>query len=1163
MNRRSMITMRAVTNRIVVIPLVALILSVQGLAAEPQKSQRPHKIDSKSEQFFENRVRPLLVNRCWKCHGEKQNKGGLRLNSRAAAIRGGDSGAAVKPNKPGASLLMDAVRYEGFDMPPDGRLSDEEVKVLQRWIEIGAPWPRETSKTPADSKPNERGDGRTAIHKAARTHWALQPVADVEPPTEVDKLWCANEVDHFVSSRLRQSNLTPSTEADRRTLLRRTYFDLLGMPPTVEETRRFLADNTSQAFSRLVDRLLDDPRYGERWGRHWLDVARYADTKGAIFGEPREYPYAYTYRDYVVAAFNDDKPYDQFVREQLAADLMTKSRTDPSLAALGFLTVHRRSNNGGEVEQWADRVDTVSRGFLGLTVACARCHDHKYDPIPTADYYSLFGVFASIKEPKELPIIGRPEPGSKLARSYNTFLAEEDRKRDEFISSRLQKLLKKFRGQVGGFLLLVHEGANLNEADFRVLASRKKLNANVALRWRTYLDKRLDRAVFGAWKAFAALPAAKFAEQAETLTKRIIANELPGQQLNPLVVDAFRESVPKTLSDVSVRYQRLFDRVDKKTVATAGSNLSAAENVIYELLYGEGSPGVVPAGNFSDLDRPAYLQLLRVEAERKLRLGVHPGSPRRAMIVHDTGKPYDPYVFIRGNKSRRGSSVPRQFLAMLSNENRRPFQHGSGRKELADAIVAPDNPLTARVMVNRIWLHHFGRGLVATPDDFGLRAQLPTHPKLLDWLAQSFMNNGWSVKHLHRLIMNSATYRQSSNGDAQKFAIDPENRLLWRYNRRRLDYEAIHDSLLAVSGKLDAMRGGPAVTMFRGAEIEKNAVGKNNRPFNPNRRAIYAVIRRDELPAVMKTFDFASPDETTSLRHITTVPTQGLYLLNNEFVMNLSTALVSSVASGETGKGKIDSSGRIHQLFQRCFQRPPTERELAACLSFVSEVDSPETPLQTKPKVWTFGHASYDIKTGKHDLSVVGQFPHRSEKAMQGDADYPDKKNGYGWTRLTAGGGHAAGSIRCVVRRWTSPTDGVVSLSGILGHKAKEGDGVRATVYGPQGRLAQWKVHNSSISTVLERVEVSRGDVIDFVVDQIENGSYDGFLWAPTVRESIASTGGTSIDGGASNRLSRLWSSKQAFMGLKPLSGGTKAKFGPWERLAQTLLISNEFVYVE
>ncbi len=1129
--------------------VVLTIASVSLHAADGPMSETASHPTPQQAEFFNSKVRPLLESRCWRCHAADKQEGGLRLDSLAATLRGGDSGATVVPGLVGDSLLIEAVRYESFEMPPDAKMPEGEVAILERWIEMGAPWPAGGNDPSEDTMAT---DARAEIRKAAKSHWAFQPLTRPRVPVDEHDDWSKNEIDSFVWRKMKQNDIEPSPPADRRTLVRRAFLDLIGMPPTPKEMEK----SSAPEFAAIVDDLLGDARYGERWARHWLDVARYADSKGAVFGQPRRYPYAYTYRDYVIASLNDDKPFDDFIREQLAADLLTDKSDDPSLAALAFLTIHKRSDAGGIEEQRADRVDTIGRALLGLTVACARCHDHKYDPLTMIDFYSLYGICASIEEPDDLPVIGGPESGSTLEKSFLEFKAEEDRKLQEFRDENYARLMKQNRGDIGKYLLMAHEGRELPEGEFRTLAGRQKLNPHIALRWKKRLVEHGDDAVFGPWHAFAALPTAEFEQRAEKLADQVMANKLVDCQLNPFVAAAFDKQRPESLSDVAAIYQKLFDEIDKEWLKHASSfpNTLGLENLHQEqlrkLLYGEDAPGVIPADDFKTLDRSVFLQLINtLIPNRDLRLAMHPGSPRRAMIVRDTEKLYDPHIFIRGNKDRPGEAVPRQFIGLLAGEDQIPFTEGSGRLELAEAIVAPDNPLTARVIVNRVWAWHFGRGLVDTPSDFGLRSSPPSHPELLDWLTSEFVDSGWSIKQLHRLILNSATYQQSSHSDKEKLTADPENRLLWRFNRRRLEYEAIHDSMLAVSGKLDPTRGGPSSLMFKYAAFDQkpNTVTWE---FNPYRRAIYGAIERDKLPSLLLTFDFPNPDETNSGRNTTTVPTQSLFLMNGDFTMEMATALVArdeiQIAS--------DPHERIRRLYDRVFNRTPTTTELRVASAFIQSSRPDEEDVLPRSE-WVFGFAPYDRDKVVHDIAAVKTFPHFVPTALQGDIEFPDTKNGLGWLRMTPSGGHAGGGGVCLVRQWKSPVSGVVDLEGTLKHGATQGDGVRATVYVRGTKAGQWSVHNEEAATTVAGITVSKGDQIAFVIDYVRNGTYDGFQWAPEVRES-PKTGDEAQTG-------TVWSSKQGFPKMPDAQVDPLDEFDAWERLAQVLLMSNEFMFLE
>jgi hypothetical protein len=710
-------------------------------------------------EFFEKHVRPLLAERCQSCHGPKLQRGGLRLDSRQAILAGGDSGPALVPGKPDASLLLKAVRRRGdLKMPPKekDRLDDDTVAALTAWIERGAPWPAGGDKAAASS-----------IAAARAGHWAFRPVTRPAVPNVRSERLAKSPVDRFVLSRLEERGLSPSREADRRTLIRRLTFGLTGLPPEPEEVEAFVADVRPDAYERVVEGLLASPAYGERWGRHWLDVARYADTKGYVFQEERRFPYSYTYRDYVVTALNGDLPYDRFVMEQIAADRLP-GRDSRSLAALGFLTLGRRFlNNPHDIID--DRIDVVTRGLMGLTVGCARCHDHKFDPVPTRDYYSLYGVFASSQEPAELPLLEKPDP----TRSESPFEVE----------------LKK---------------------------RQRELDA--------YLAQEL-----------------KAAGAPADLTFREALRQLPRDKRN--------------------RAQELKRRVDQWRVTGAG-------------------------------------------------------GPARAMALVDVPRPVTPHVFLRGNPGNRGVAVPRQFLEVL-DPARRPFNEGSGRLELARAIADPNNPLTTRVLVNRVWMHHFGRGLVAMPGEFGVRGEPPTHPELLDWLADEFVRSGWSLKRLHRRIVLSATYRQASAERLEGQAIDPENALLWRMNSRRLEFEPLRDAMLAVAGALDRRMGGP------GVEVTK--------PPYPPVRSVYAFIERQNLPGVYRAFDLASPDASTPQRHATTVPQQALFLMNSPFVQAQARAL----AARPDVAGLPSEAARVERLHRLLYGRGVEPEEVALGVEYV------------------------------------------------------------------------------------------------------------------------------------------------------------------------------------------------------------------------------------
>jgi hypothetical protein len=748
--------LRASKPMALLLPACYLVVSAGvGLAADPTPAQL---------QFFENRIRPVLAQNCYKCHSQQSEKvkGGLLLDTREGVLKGGENGPSIVPGNPDKSLLIKAVRYNDADlqMPPKGgKLADAAIADLENWVRMGAPDPRAAALAQ-----NNWGD-------SSKTHWAWQPLKKPSVPDVKDSAWPKSPIDNFILAKLEEKDLKPNPPADKRTLIRRATFDLIGLPPTAAEVEDFLKDESPDAFAKVVDRLLASPHYGERWGRHWLDVARYSDTKGMVKRQREDaaYPFAWTYRDYVIRSFNEDKPYTLFIIEQLAADKLPTSRNNPTnLCALGFLTIGERFM-GMQNDIINDRIDVVTKGFLGLTVTCARCHDHKFDPIPTKDYYSLHGVFASCAEPTFEPVIVKNVGGPDYSDYYKQRMELEHEK-------------------------------EANEAKLRELRRAK--------------------------------------------------------------------------------------------------------------------------------NREGLRQLQRDERQNQTRIAklelTHPGAPPRAMVLEDIVKPHDSPVLIRGDAGNKGSKVPRQFLEVLSGSTRPAFTNGSGRLDLAWAISSKSNPLTPRVMVNRLWLHHFGEGFVPTPDDLGTQSESPSHPELLDYLANRFVAEGWSIKKMHRLIMLSSVYQQSSANNPRFAQVDPNNRLLWRANIRRLEFEALRDSLLSIGGNLD-------LTVYgRPVDIEKE-------PYS-TRRTVYGLVDRSDVADVLINFDFANPDLPSGRRHETTVPQQALFLMNSPLVVEQAKKLT---ALSEFNSCK-DDEGRIAFLYERVYQRPPTDEETRLGLEFLAAAPEPD-----------------------------------------------------------------------------------------------------------------------------------------------------------------------------------------------------------------------------
>jgi hypothetical protein len=746
-------------------------------------------------------------------------------------------------------------------------------------------------------------------------------VTNPTPPIDPEDHWSQTSIDRFVWAKLRGQGLTPSDEADKRLLIRRLTFDLTGLPPTPEDVEAFLADDSADAYPRLVTRLLDSPAYGERWARMWLDVARFADTKGYVFFEEPNYPWAYTYRDYVIEAFNKDLPYDRFIREQLAADRLVGEDRRP-LRALGFLTVggHFMNNTHDIID---DRIDVVSRGLLGLTVGCARCHDHKFDPISQADYYGLYGVFASCEEPNVQPLY-EPAPRTEAYERFAREMAAREQRLREFVQRKKDELANGARKRAAEYLLAAHALRDKpGQEEFMLIADGTDLNPKMVVRWRAFLNRtrKTKDPVFAAWHRFAELPDAEFAARAPAVSVTL------GNGVNPLVARAFR-GPPKSMTEVTGRYANILSGVQARLIGplmAGGSPVSIAdpaEAEIRALLTDPEYPPNVTVGDYGDLDllpdRPSQgeLQKLRKDLEQWRSTG--PGAPPRAMALVDSAKPVTPRVFLRGNPYNLGPVTQRQFLACLSGPDRKPFADGSGRLELARAIAHPKNPLTARVFVNRVWQALFGRGIVTTPGDFGLRGDPPTHPELLDHLAATFMADGWSVKRLVRRIVLSATYRQQSSERPDAAKVDPDNALVWRMNRRRFGFEPMRDALLAASGKLDRTVGGPSVQNFLAPTA--------------NRRTLYAHLDRLNIPGVYRTFDFPSPDSTSAKRDQTTVPPQALFLMNHPFV--------AECARNVLGRPDVSSltepASKLDRVYAILFGRPPTNRERALALDVLA-----------------------------------------------------------------------------------------------------------------------------------------------------------------------------------------------------------------------------------
>jgi len=1105
-------------------------------------SSRAAELPPEHVEFFEAKIRPILVESCYKCHSVEggKSKGDLLLDTRDSLRKGGASGAVIVPGDPGKSLLIEAVHYKDPDlqMPPldeGGKLSDDQIAALEAWIKMGAPDPRTGGKPhPMDMA-------------AAREHWAFQPMRKPAVPAVAKAARVATPVDAFIIAALEAKQLTPSPAADPRTLLRRVTFDLTGLPPTPAEMVEFMADSSPAAYDRVVERLLASPQYGERWGRFWLDVARYADTKGYLAGNvERRFAFSHTYRDYVIRAFNTDKPFDQFIVEQLAADQLPLGEDKSALAGLGFLTLGRRFlNNQNDIID--DRIDVVTRGLLGLTVSCARCHDHKFDPIPTRDYYSLHGIFASSEEPAERPLLGplveTPE--------YQAFLdktAEIQSRVEARAAEEVGKFLSEIRVKTGDYLLAARDAAKLPVTEkFEVFAGARKVNADVLKRWQVYLKERAltHDPVLAPWFALAALPEDGFAQNARELIAQWSMGSDPARPVNAAVVAAFvadEAPPPGSLKDVAGIYNRVVKAVEETWMAAIAAAQNASEpkpevlpdaerEAVRQLVYAEHSPAyLLPTIAADMIRRQINDKTSGLKREIEALNWTESGAPLRAMALVDKATPINSKVFLRGNPANRGPEAPRRFLEVLSGESRPEYTEGSGRLELARAVVQADNPLTARVLVNRVWGWHFGEGLVRTPSDFGVRTEAPVHGELLDWLAASFVESGWSVKQLHRWIVRSAVYQQSSDTQTAAAAVDPDNQLVHRFNRRRLEFEALRDTVLAVAGTLDLKPGGLPDDLAE-------------EPFT-TRRTVYGYIDRQNLPGMFRTFDYPNPDTSTAQRFATTVPQQGLFMMNSPFVQEQARGLVQRVEIRESGADRA----KIAALYRVVFQREPEANEIKLATAFItagrpSLDDASSAPI---PGGWVAGWGTFDAQSDRvRDFAALES---RRGGRVGPSEIFPDPQLGH--LHLTATGGHPGrDSAQAAIRRWVAPVAGTVRMEGNVQHANVGGDGVTARVVSSRrGTLGTWAVHDSKAATKLEEMVVERGQTIHFVVESGATSTNDTFTWAPNVSLTAERDGTV-----------RTWNARRDF----DTPRRERPRLTRWEELAQVLLLANELTFVD
>jgi hypothetical protein len=835
--------------------------------------------DPRSE-FFEMRVRPLLASNCFSCHTSTR-MGGLEMKSREAFLKGGKSGPAITSGEPEHSLLIQAVSYtnEKLKMPPSGKLKEADIEVLVRWIREGAVWPEAAASAPKSPD--------YVIRAEQRQFWSFQPVHKPDLPSVKDQAWPKAPIDRFVLAALESKNLKPARPADKRTLIRRAYFDLIGLPPTPDQVDAFINDKSPDAFAKVVDQLLASPHYGERWGRHWLDVARYSDDKlNSTQDEP--YPNAFRYRDWVVQAFNDDMPYDVFVKAQLAGDLLPQKQK--LVAGLGFY--------GLSPEFQDDRVDVTTRGFLALTVACAQCHDHKFDPIPTKDYYSLLGIFNSTKR-SEWPLA--PEDVVKRRKDHEKKIADQEALIADYIRKQSDQLGEILASSSAKYLKAAAQVKN-NGVSVASAASEGKLDQETLERWVAYLaTPAMEHPFLKNWVD------PQIQEKFQETLLAVIREKRSVDEQNLIRLGGSKDrSVLSGADLVSLSHDKFILWRDMFNAEyRVNEPYRRGEGVLY---YGDNKLDRFLTGPWKD-----HLDQLRADLKH-LKETMPPEYPFLHTIA-DIDKPRNERVHIRGAADNLGDEVPRHSLSILCNGTPAAFSDGSGRLQLAESIADPNNPLTARVMVNRIWQAYFGTGIVRTASNFGQLGERPSNPELLDYLAARFVESKWSIKAIHREIVLSAMYALSAESIPQNESADPENRLTWRANRHRLDAESVRDSMLAVTGQLDPTVGGQAKWMDE----------------NYKRRTLYAFVSRRRPDPTLELFDFPNANETSEHRDVTSTPLQGLYFLNSGFVLKQSSALAERVA------GEKDDAVRIKKAYRLLYYREPSAEELKLGLDFVSK----------------------------------------------------------------------------------------------------------------------------------------------------------------------------------------------------------------------------------
>ena len=871
---------------------------------------------SEQLEFFEKHIRPLLVQHCYECHGERSD-GGLQLNSRESLLRGGDSGAALIPGDLNASLLIEAVRYKNrdFQMPPQGKLESAQIAALEKWVEMGAPDPREATNSARLPVGMSTAEGRE--------FWSFRPVSNPAVPDVGARNFVKNPIDAFVFKRLQDHGLQPAPPVQPRTLIRRLYMNLVGVPPTVEQVDNYLADASPRSTQVLIDQLLHSPGYGERWGRHWLDVARYADSNG--LDENLAFGNAWRYRDYVINAFNADRPFDRFLTEQIAGDLLPDA-TDETRIATGFLVLGAKVLAEPDREKLTmdtidEQIDSTGKVFMGMSLGCVRCHDHKFDPIKQRDYYALAAIFKSTKT------FGDTNTGA--IKHWHEYLLEPNDELIDFkvIDAEIARLKKEASDWKNAAMIRLREEAHEKATEYLIactefgiadsliriteVADKYGLHPRILHHCRRHLDFNQQHEVFKPWH-----------QVQQSYSDAVLRADAMKKIYGPLFAAA--------------RGGEAVERAPNQDAILGSVVLPDLKLVTEALKDRSGFLTVPPKPEFAFDDQTLAEYNRRMEAARVYESKAR-DVPAAMGVSDDTVLARLP-IHIRGSHLNLGEEVGRDFPEVMRNSDVRPVfpRHQSGRLEFARWMASTQHPLTARVYVNRVWRWHFGQGLARTTENFGVLGDRPSHPELLDWLARWFMESGWSTKDLNRLILSSSTYQMSAlhphESDARK--VDPDNRLLWKFRMQRLEPEQIRDSILAISGRLERTMAGKTVPL-RNRQFVFNHTSVDHTRYDSLRRAVYLPVIRNNLYTMFEQFDFPDPTMPTGNRSETVVAPQALLMMNSDLVLDSADALAESLL-----QLSASDASRVEIAYQRVLGRYPDERESRRAIDFLAQIQS-------------------------------------------------------------------------------------------------------------------------------------------------------------------------------------------------------------------------------